>query len=44
MSKLPDTSSETVITHMKSQFARHGIPDKVITDNELQIQPVLTNL
>ena len=28
-----DTRSATVITHMKSQFARHGIPETVISDN-----------
>ncbi|XP_021374484.1 uncharacterized protein K02A2.6-like [Mizuhopecten yessoensis] len=28
-----DTRSETVITHCKSQFARHGIPDILISDN-----------
>ena len=28
-----DTRSATVITHMKSQIARHGIPETVISDN-----------
>jgi len=28
-----DTRSITVITHLKSQFARHGIPETVISDN-----------
>lgn len=28
-----DTRSTTVITHLKSQFARHGIPETVISDN-----------
>lgn len=28
-----DTRSATVITHLKSQFARHGIPEIVISDN-----------
>ncbi|KAL4008088.1 hypothetical protein ACER0C_001940 [Sarotherodon galilaeus] len=28
-----DTRSATVITHLKSQFARHGIPETVISDN-----------
>ena len=27
-----DTRSATVITHMKSQIARHGIPETVISD------------
>ena len=30
------TTSQQVITHLKSQFARHGIPDKLITDNSPQ--------
>ncbi|KAI4894807.1 hypothetical protein NFI96_015293, partial [Prochilodus magdalenae] len=30
---LPDLSAETVIKRCKAQFARHGQPDKVITDN-----------
>ncbi|KAI4896969.1 hypothetical protein NFI96_005599 [Prochilodus magdalenae] len=33
---LPDLSAETVIKRCKAQFARHGQPDKVITDNGLQ--------
>jgi hypothetical protein len=28
-----DTRSATIITHLKSQFARHGIPEIVISDN-----------
>lgn len=31
--KLPNTKSATVVTHMKSIFARHGIPFEVISDN-----------
>lgn len=30
---LPDLSADTVIKRCKAQFARHGQPDKVITDN-----------
>ena len=30
---LPNTLSETVINHTKSIFARHGIPETVISDN-----------
>ena len=30
VAKLPDTKSITVITHVKSAFARHGIPSEVI--------------
>ncbi|KAK5908124.1 hypothetical protein CgunFtcFv8_016208 [Champsocephalus gunnari] len=30
---LPDLSADTLITGCKSQFARYGQPDKVITDN-----------
>jgi transposase InsO family protein len=29
---IPQTNSNTVITKMKHHFARHGIPDKVISD------------
>ena len=35
-SKLPDTKGQTVINHSKSQFVRHGIPVKLVTDNGLQ--------
>lgn len=31
--KLENTRSKTVITHMKSMFARHGIPYEVRSDN-----------
>ena len=34
--KMPDTKSNTVITHIKSAFARHGIPCEVISDNGRQ--------
>ncbi|XP_064641934.1 uncharacterized protein K02A2.6-like [Lineus longissimus] len=30
---LEDTSSETVINHIKKTFARHGIPESLFTDN-----------
>lgn len=30
---LPDTKSKTVIKHMKSIFARQGIPEEVVSDN-----------
>ena len=33
ISLLPDTTSATVIKHTKSIFARHGIPEVVISDN-----------
>ena len=33
MALLKGTTSSTVITHMKSIFARHGIPEIVISDN-----------
>ena len=32
ISKLSDMKSSTVITHCKSQFSRHGIPDKFMSD------------
>ena len=34
-SLLADTSSPTIITHMKSIFACHGIPKLVVSDNQL---------
>ena len=33
VAKLPDTKSITVITHIKSAFAQHGIPSEVISNN-----------
>ena len=33
---LNTTTSKQVIIHCKSQYARHGIPDRLITDNGLQ--------
>ena len=33
VAKLPDTKSATVITYIKSAFAKHGIPCEVISDN-----------
>ena len=33
VTKLQDTKIPTVITHIKSIFARHGIPSEVISDN-----------
>ena len=35
---LSSTKSASVITKLKSQFARHGIPDKLISDNGPQFQ------
>ena len=35
---LPDTSSETIVMHTKTQFARFGIPETVLTDNGPQFQ------
>ena len=32
-SLLPDKTAGTVITHMKSIFARHGIPEELVSDN-----------
>jgi hypothetical protein len=37
---LNSTTSTSVITHMKSCFARHGIPDRVISDNGPQFSSV----
>ena len=36
IAKLPDIKSSTVVTYMKSIFARHGIPREVKSDNGLQ--------
>ena len=36
ITRLSDTTSHGVITGLKSVFARHGIPDVVISDNGLQ--------
>ena len=33
MALLRETSASQVITHIKSFFAHHGIPDVVMTDN-----------
>lgn len=33
MALLPGTSANNVISHMKSIFARHGIPKAVVSDN-----------
>ena len=33
LDKLTDTRAETIVEHTKQQFSRHGIPQKVITDN-----------
>jgi transposase InsO family protein len=33
IAQLTGTKSSSVITHCKSQFARHGIPDTLISDN-----------
>ena len=35
ISLLADTSSPTIITHMKSMFARHGTPKVGVSDNQL---------
>ena len=36
VSRLHSTTSNQIITHCKSQFARYGIPDLLITDNRPQ--------
>ena len=33
MNKLTSTTAASVITHLKSIFARHGIPQVVVSDN-----------
>ena len=37
---LPDTLSSTIVTHMKSIFARYGIPKIVISDNGPQYSSI----
>ena len=37
IAKLSSTSSSMVITHLKSIFARHGIPEVVVSDNGPQL-------
>ncbi|KAJ8387828.1 hypothetical protein AAFF_G00149770 [Aldrovandia affinis] len=39
---LPDMSAETVINRCKAQFARHGQPERVITDNGPQFTSQFT--
>lgn len=34
--KLDNSISSNIICHLKSQFARHGIPDELIGDNGSQ--------
>ena len=41
---LKDTTSSTVITHMKSIFARHGIPSELMSDNGPQYSSELFKL
>ncbi len=36
VAQLSNTKSPTVIRHIKSMFARHGIPEVVISDNDPQ--------
>ena len=33
IAKLDNLTSTSIICHLKSQFARHGIPDEVVSDN-----------
>ena len=33
VSKLETTDSKTVVEKLKMQFSRHGIPEKVVSDN-----------
>lgn len=33
ISRLPDKTASTVITHLKEIFARHGIPEQLFSDN-----------
>ena len=36
--KVPDTTSDTIVSLTKGHFARYGIPEKIITDNGPQFQ------
>ena len=33
LAKLTSTTSPTIIQHLKSIFARHGVPESVVSDN-----------
>lgn len=33
IAKLKDTTSQSIVNHLKSIFARHGIPDTLVSDN-----------
>ena len=33
ITKLDDLTSNSIICHMKSQFARYGTPDELVSDN-----------
>ena len=35
------TTSKQIVTHCKSQFSRHGVPDKLITDNGPQFSSTI---
>ena len=37
LNSLPATNASTVITSLKNQFARHGIPDMLYSENRLQV-------
>jgi hypothetical protein len=41
IAKLSSTTSESIINHMKSIFARHGIPREVISDNGPQYSSMM---
>ena len=41
MPKLPSTTSAAVITHLKSIFTRHGIPEMLVSDNGPQFSSAL---
>ncbi|CAL1671934.1 unnamed protein product [Lasius platythorax] len=40
--KLPNMRSETIIIRLKEIFARHGIPEKIRSDNGTQFDPLRT--
>ena len=39
IAKLSSTTSPLIVNHMKSMFARHGIPEQVVTNNGPQYSP-----
>ena len=41
LSKLSATTTQDIINHIKSIFARHGIPHEVVSDNSPQFSSII---